>query len=310
MSNLNPVSRAARGVDNATGPAPGTRGEAHRHAADVRPLTVAVALTKGGVGKTTTAANLAGAAAALGVVALIVDADTQGQAAHALGVAPSDRGPGLAGLVAGTASATEATVEARADNGTRRAVYVLPGGAGLAAEAAKMAADPAAGMLALRDAAAAAAQACGAEFVVFDTPPGWGPLSLGALAAADVVLCPVAPHPLAVEALTEFDRHLATVQRARDAFGGGALPRLAFILPTMFDRRASSPVAVVEALHTWAARHRDRPAVLSPVPYTVRVQEAPAFGELLAEHAPGHPAAEAYRMAAAAVLATVTSRTL
>lgn len=276
------------------------------------PLVVAVALTKGGTGKTTTAANVAGATARLGVAALVVDADTQGQAAHALGVPRDDRGPGLAGLVAGTATAAEATIEARAPSNEgdapRAGIYLLPGGAALAAEAAKMTADPAAGMLALRRAVAAAVESLAEAgtpvgIVVLDTPPGWGPLSLGALAAADVVLCPVAPHPLAVEALAEFDRHLGTVQDARAAFGGAALPRLAFVLPTMYDGRASMPAAVVGALRTWAGSHRDRPAVLEPVPYTVRVQEAPAFGELLAEHAPGHPAALAYDAAAVAVLA-------
>ena len=307
------------------------------------PLVVAVALTKGGTGKTTTAANVAGAAAVgapgrPGVCALVVDADTQGQAAHALGIDRAARGGtgsgpgGLAGLVAGTATAAEALVvarplrtldgsddpdfseqyararEAQATVSTSAPVYVLPGGAALAAEAAKMTADPAAGMLALRRAVAAAVAHLTAEghapaLVVIDTPPGWGPLALGALAAADAVLCPVAPHPLAVEALAEFDRHLGTVQDARAAFGGERLPRLAFILPTMYDGRASMPAAVVAALRTWAEAHRDRPAVLDAVPYTVRVQEAPAYGALLSEHAPGHPAALAYASAAAAVLA-------
>lgn len=278
---------------------------------DAAPLVVAVALTKGGTGKTTTAANVAAAAAVLGVPVLVVDADTQGQAAHALGIAPAARGGtgpgpgGLAGLVAGTSTAAEATVEARPADAAagRAAVHVLAGGASLAAEAARMAADPAAGMLGIRRATMAAAEAVGARLVVIDTPPGWGPLSLGALAAADVVLCPVAPHPLAVEALVEFDRHLASVQDTRAAFGGGALPRLAFVLPTLYDRRASTPVAVVAALRAWAAAHRDAPAVLAPVPYSVRVQEAPAVGETLAEHVPGHPAALAYAEAAAAVVA-------
>src|SRR5690606_34343412 len=147
-----------------------------------RMTTVAVALTKGGVGKTTTAVNLAGEAAARGVAALVVDADTQGQAAHALGVARDRRGPGLAGVIAGAAEPDRAAVAARRVDGGA-ALYVRPGGAGLATEGARMAADPAAGMLAVRDAAAAVAEACGAELVILDTPPGWGPLSLGALAA-------------------------------------------------------------------------------------------------------------------------------
>lgn len=292
MSPLNdPVARAGRAVENPDG------------GSSAVPLVVAIALTKGGVGKTTTAVSLAGAASVLGVRALVVDVDTQGQAAHALGVPKDERGPGLAGVVAGTATVTEAIVEARPPTDGQSGVYVLPGGAALATEGARMAADPATGMLAVRRAAHAAADAVGARIVVVDTPPGWGALSLGALAAADVVLCPVAPHPLAVEAVAEFDGHLESVQEARAAFGGAPLPRLAFVLPTMYDGRANSPTAALGALRTWATAHRDRPAVLDPIPYTVRVQEAPAFGEILAEYAPGHPAAAAYAAAAGHVLA-------
>ncbi len=272
------------------------------------PYTLAVALTKGGTAKTTTAANLAGELARTGLAVLVVDCDTQGQAARALGLDARDRGPGLAGVVAGTAGAADAVRTARAadGSGTGRSrsaagVFLLPGGPDLASSALAMGADPAAGLLAVRDAANASAEAVGAAVVILDTPPGWGPLSLGALAAADAVLAPVPPHPLAVDALATFDGHLAGVQRARAAFGGEARPRLAFILPTLYDRRGNAPADVLDALAGWAERHRDRPAVLAPVPLTVRVQEASAFGALVSEHAPAHPASSTYRAAALAV---------
>lgn len=265
------------------------------------PYILAVAITKGGTGKTTTASTLAVELASAGAGVVLVDCDTQGQAAHALGVAPANRGPGLAGVIGGTVSVGDALREARGAGEGRGAVYLLAGSAALASEAASMASDPAAGLLAVRDAAIAACEATGARFVVLDTPPGWGPLSLGALAAADAVLSPLPPHALAVEALATFDRHLSSVQRTRAAFGGDALPALSFVLPTMVAPRGVAPATALEAVAAWAASHRDRPVVLGPVPRTVRVEEAPMYGLAVTEHAPDHPAAAAYRDAARVV---------
>ena len=266
------------------------------------PFVLAVAITKGGTGKTTTSVALAVELAAAGAPVVLVDVDTQGQAGHALGLAATDRGAGLAAVLGGTSSARDALREARAGEEGRGSVWLLSGSPALAGEAGKMASDPAAGLLGVRDAVLAAAQAVGAEIVVIDTPPGWGPLSLGSLAAADAVLAPLPPHALAVEALATFDRHLATVQRTRAAFGGAALPRLAFVLPTMVAPRGTAPAMALEAIEAWAATHRDGPVVLPSVSRSVRVEESPAVGLAVTEHAPEHAAAAAYRAAGQAVL--------
>ena len=268
---------------------------------------LAVAVTKGGTGKTTSSVALA-TELAREVDVVLMDADTQGQAAHALGLARGERGSGLAGALGGD-GLDEAMRTAPAEGQAHRSrLHVLSGSAGLASEAARMSADPAAGLLAMRDVAVAAAAHVGAPVVLIDTPPGWGPLSLGALAAADAVFAPFPPHALAVEALATFDGHLASVQRTRQAFGGAALPRLAYVLPTMVPARGIAPAAVLEALGAWAAGHRDAPTLLEPVPRSVRVEEAPSFGLSVPEHAPTHKAAEAYRVAARAVLAEVRAR--
>lgn len=264
-------------------------------------FVVAVAITKGGTGKTTTTAALAVELAAGGDAVVVLDVDTQGQAAHSLGVAQGDRGPGLAGVLAGTVEIGDALRQVREGGEGHGPVWLLSGSSALAGEAGKMASDMAAGMLAVRDAAVDAAGTVGARFVVIDTPPGWGPLSLGSLAAADVVLAPLPPHALAVEALATFDKHLATVQRTRAAFGGEALPRLAFVLPTMVAPRGTAPALALEALDTWATAHRDGPLVLPPVARSVRVEESPAVGLAITEHAPDHAASEAYRTVAQAV---------
>lgn len=265
------------------------------------PFVVAVAITKGGTGKTTTSAALAVELASGGDPVVLIDVDTQGQAAHALGVVPADRGPGLAGVLVGTATMADALRPARPATDASGPVWILPGSAALAGEAGKMASDMAAGMLAVRDAALAAAAEAGARIVVIDTPPGWGPLSLSSLAAADVVLSPLPPHALVIEALATFDRHLATVQRTRAAFGGAALPRLAFVLPTMVAPRGTAPALALDAIREWAAAHRDGPVVLSPIARSVRVEESPVVGLSVTEHAPEHAASEAYRAAAQAV---------
>ena len=287
--------------------------------ASTPPRTVlAVALTKGGTGKTTTAANLAAdlaarlverdGAAARRVVA--VDADPQDQLAGSLGVA-AERAAGSPGL-SGVLAAPEAERAARAAEALVRDVRpgldVCPAGRSLATESSRLGADPAAGLLAVGDAIEAlAVESGGAPVVVVDVPPGWGPLALGVLAAADAVLAPVSLQPLALQALGTFVGHLHGVQRTRERFGGERLPVLLRIVPTMFDGRPTAHRQVLEAIRS-AAGGIDRgdgraPGVADPVPHSVRVQEAAALGRTVAEHARAdHASAQAYAALAERVL--------
>ena len=157
------------------------------------PFVVAVAITKGGTGKTTTASTLAVELARTangsdGAAVVLIDADTQGQAAHALGVAPPDRGPGLAGVLAGTSTPADALRTVRAAGDGRGPVYLLAGSAALAGEAGKMASDPAAGLLGRARRHARRRRVRRRSRRRDRHAARMGPLSLGALAAADVVL--------------------------------------------------------------------------------------------------------------------------
>ncbi len=69
----------------------------------------------------------------------------------------------------------------------------------------------------------------------------------------------------------------------------------------MVGPRGNAPAVALDALAAWVEGHRDRPVLLRAVPRSVRVEEAPSLGLALREHAPGHPAAEAYADAARAV---------
>ena len=286
------------------------------------PTVLAVALTKGGTGKTTTAANLAAELAALfqerdGAGArrgLLVDADPQDQVAGALGVDPEAAGasPGLSGVLSAPESGRAARAVEAVVRGVRPGLDVCPAGDALATESSRLGADPAAGLLAVGDALEALAEAVGegarAPLVVVDVPPGWGPLALGVLAASDVVLAPVSLQPLALQALGTFVGHLGGVQRTRQRFGGERLPLLLQIVPTMFDSRPVAHGQVLEAIRA-AAAEIDRgdgaaPVVAEPVPQSVRVQEAAALGRTVREHArAGHGSAAAYVALAERVVA-------
>ena len=284
------------------------------------PTVLAVALTKGGTGKTTTAANLAAELAALlgardGAGArrvVLVDADPQDQLAGTLGVdaAATSASPGLSGVLA----APEAEQGGRAAEAlvrdVRAGLDVCPAGGTLATESSRLGADPAAGLLAVGDAldALASVGEGAPPVVIVDVPPGWGPLALGVLAASDAVLAPVSLQPLALQALGTFVTHLAGVQRTRQRFGGERLPVLAQIVPTMYDRRPTAHGQVLEAIRA-AAAGIDRgdgraPGVAEPIPHSVRVQEAAALGRTVREHArAGHGSAQAYASLAARVAA-------
>ena len=287
---------------------------------DLSPLVLAVALTKGGTGKTTTAANLAveiaallQAAGASGRRVVAVDADPQAQLAGVLGADADEAAAsvGLAGVLAAPEDRQQAVATEALVRDVRPGLDVCPAGAGLAAESSRLGADPAAGLLAVGDAVLALAEAASdrvAPLVIVDVPPGWGPLALGVLAASDAVLAPVSLQPLALQALGTFVGHLHGVQRTRQRFGGERLPVLAQIVPTMYDARPIAHGQVLAAIEA-AAAGIDRgdgqaPVVAAPVPHSVRVQEAAALGRTVREHArAGHGAAQAYASLAASVIA-------
>ena len=287
---------------------------------DSSPIVLAIALTKGGTGKTTTAANLAVEVAALlqadgasGRRVIAVDADPQSQLAGALGADPEQTraSGGLSAVLAATETTQGSVAVGALVRDVRPGLDVCPAGASLATESARLGADPAAGLLAVGDAVLALAEASGgreAPVVIVDVPPGWGPLALGVLAASDAVLAPVSLQPLALQALGTFVSYLASVQKTRARFGGERLPVLAQIVPTMYDARPVAHGQVLEAIRA-AASGIDRgdgraPVVASPVPQSVRVQEAAALGRTVREHARAqHGAAVAYAELAASVVA-------
>lgn len=229
-------------------------------------------MSKGGVGKTTTAVNVAAGLAARGYSTLLIDTDTQGQAARALGLVPT---AGLAEFMAGEATPTEAITEARPG------LYLLAGGQALAGTKREMARRDYRAELMLSEALEPFNGRV--AYVLVDTGPGWDSLLVNVLFYVEELLCPVSLEGLAVAGLIDFVQRIEAIRSYRQGL------ELSHILPTGLDRRTAQSGEILEQLES-----HFRGRVLEPIPYNVRLSEAAARGLPIREYAPGSAGAAAY----------------
>jgi chromosome partitioning protein len=232
-----------------------------------------VALSKGGVGKTTTAVNLAAGLALAGSRVLLVEVDTQGQAARALGLKPA---AGLSDLVAGEATSAEAILLAR------DGLWLLAGGRSLAGLKHQISRKEFGGEQTLSEALAPLEGKY--EYVILDTGPGWDALTVNGLFYATEVLAPVSLEIMTLSSLAEFRQSVIAIQRYRPQL------TLRYVLPTFLDRRVRKSGEILQQL---TSAFGD--AVCAPIRYSVKISEAPGYGQTVFEYAPRSPGAEDYR---------------
>lgn len=233
---------------------------------------IAVALTKGGVGKTTTAVNLAAGLANAGQRVLLIDADTQGQAGKMLGCQPSN---GLAEFVAGTATADQAIVPAR------ERLWLLGGGKSLSGVKMLIARKEFGAERTLEEALAPLDDRF--EFAILDAAPGWDALTVNALFYAREILSPVSLEVMTLQGLSDFAQNVAAIQRYHPEL------QLRYVLPTFLDRRVKKSEEIFAQLQAYYPTQ-----VCQPVRYSVRLSEAPGYGQTIFEYAPRSSGAEDY----------------
>ena len=236
----------------------------------------AMANQKGGVGKTTTAVNVAACIAEAGYDTLLVDIDPQANATVAVGLSKLSE-PSVYDVLSGDATVEEALLDTAIER-----LKVLPSHPDLAGANVELPRQPGSEQR-LREALAPVKDRF--AFTILDCPPSLGPLTVNALVAADRVIVPVQTEYFALEGLAGLLDTLALVQQQLN-------PRLtvAGMVLTMHDGRTRLARDVEREVRT----HFPRLAFDTVIPRNVRVGEAPSFGLPVIHHDPHSSGAEAY----------------
>ncbi|EJF90975.1 ParA family protein [Bartonella tamiae] len=226
---------------------------------------IAIANQKGGVGKTTTAINLATALAAIGEIVLVMDIDPQGNASTGLGIDRHNRALSSYDVLISGASVAQAALETEVPN-----LYVVPSTLDLLGVEMEIA--PEKDRITRLQTALRRDQRVRQKFtyILIDCPPSLNLLTLNAMGAADSVLVPLQCEFLALEGLSQL---LETVQQVRNSLNPAL--QIQGIVLTMYDGRNNLSNQVVDDVRSYMGDKVYR----TMIPRNVRISEAPSFGK-------------------------------
>ncbi len=252
------------------------------------PTTIfTIANQKGGVGKTTTAVNLAAGLAERKIHTLLIDLDPQANATSAVGVEKQE-GKSLYGPIQGEGSVFEMITPTDYEH-----LALIPSEEDLAAAEVEIAQSDSY-LSRLADVLAPLKASNGYRAIIIDCPPSMGMLSMNSLAAADQLLIALQSEYMALEGLGQI---LRNVDRIREA-GLNADLNLGGIIMTMYDGRTNLAKQVVEEVRT----HLPEKVFQTLIPRSVRLSEAPSFGKPIFAYDNNSSGAVAYRELAAEVI--------
>ncbi len=234
---------------------------------------ICVALSKGGVGKSSVSCGVAHGIAMTGKRVLLIDTDDQGQNSFLLGVNPPN---GLANVLNEEISAKDAMYEAREN------LWLLSGGKSLAGVKRSIGRKDFGAEKSLSTALRALEGKF--DFVIVDTSPSWDTLTINSLFYCSEVLTPVSLEVLTLNSLIEFSERLKSVQVYHKDL------KHAYLVPTFFDRRVKKSSEILDQLKKYYPSQ-----ICDPIKYCVRISEAAGFGKTIFEFAPDSTGAKDFQ---------------
>ncbi len=234
---------------------------------------LAIMITKGGVGKTTTAVTLAAGLALNGHRVLLVDTDTQGQTAYMLGVNGND---GLAKFLMDDAAEQDAVVKAREN------LWLLVGGRGLAGVKRYITRMDFGGEKLLASKLAPLEK--NYDFIIMDTSPSWDTITVNVLFYAKELVVPVSMEIMPIQGLSEFLKSFSQLRQHNKEI------RLRHILPIFLSKPTENSKAILRSLEKFYGKY-----ICTPIRFSTRLAEAPAYGMTIYEYAGGDKVVEDYK---------------